>query len=529
MNGQNLLMGLSHIDRKFIEESENDMTIRKNDIRKGQCKNVFRKPFLLAAIIALMLFLMGCAAVILLHLDDLRIGEEQYVANMQYQEDGSKIPATEKTKHFICVVGAEGSKNQQALLEWLEFAEAYDPAQYSAGEYQKPEVYCDYPIYCKEMEDFLKDLLNKYGLKPTGNAEIIQAYREYDEELFYELIGIRGVITENPNIRLDFGGCRFNECGNFNASYNAVLADHEFMLTYNYHNKEYFGKNYFIIEDADAAEQWNYICQDGTEVLIVNEKGEDTHILCDREDAFISVTVRNVGPNWDSPGDVMSRQDLEQIAESMDFAIEPNAVSDMDDATKRIAQSREAYENQDRTAIDEENRKQYEENEHHSSYAELIACMRDNEAYFINKKNVGYENFWESMEYTLKDVTDDGEEELILGKNGSIYAIWTIRDGVTNQLEGAYPEGYLCEGNVIEHYSFLDGQPFHFYRQLTNEGYSTKILNVEYHRATGAWVLDESDDGSIQEEISEEKAMEIIDSFVRIELDMTPVKEFPMS
>ena len=48
------------------------------------------------------------------------------------------------------------------------------------------------------------------------------------------------------------------------------------------------------------------------------------------------------------------------------------------------------------------------------------------------------------MEYTLRDVTGDGEEELLLGKNGSIYAIWTIWDGVTEHLEGGYPEGYLC-------------------------------------------------------------------------------------
>ena len=528
MNGKNLLIDLSHIDRKFIEESENDTICTKNSTHKepAQGRKVFRKPLLIAAIVALMLFLMGCAAVILLHLDDLRVGEEEYVANMQYQEDGSKIPATEKTKHFICVVGAEGSKNQQALLEWLEFAETYDPAQYSEGEYQKPEIYCDYAIYNQEMEDFLKALLDKYGLKPTGNAEIIQAYREYDEELFHELLGIQGVVAEKTNISLDFGGCRFNECGNFNASYNAVLDDSEFMLIYNYHNKDYFGKDYFIIEDADTAQQWNYTCQDGTEVLIVNEKGEDTHILCDREDAFISVTVRNVGPNWDSPGDVMTQQELEQIADSMDYTILPHAVSDMETASERIAQSREAYKNQDWSAQEAEQVQEYEENEHHASYAELIICMRDNEEYFTSKKNAGYENFWETMEYTLRDVTGDGEDELLLGKNNNIYAIWTIQDGVTDHLEGGYPEGYLCEGNVMEHYSFLDGQPFHFYRQLTNDGDSKKILDVEYCRAEGTWILD---DGSGREEISEEKAMEIIARFPRIEIDMKPVKEFPMN
>lgn len=68
MNGQNLLIGLSHIDRKFIEESENDMIGTKNSTHKEPVRGrkIFRKPLLMAAIIALMLFLMGCATVVYL-------------------------------------------------------------------------------------------------------------------------------------------------------------------------------------------------------------------------------------------------------------------------------------------------------------------------------------------------------------------------------------------------------------------------------------------------------------------------------
>ena len=61
MNGQNLLIGLSHIDRKFIEESENDTVsgMKGTYEKSGQGRKVFRKPLLIAAIIAMMLFLMG--------------------------------------------------------------------------------------------------------------------------------------------------------------------------------------------------------------------------------------------------------------------------------------------------------------------------------------------------------------------------------------------------------------------------------------------------------------------------------------
>ena len=87
-------------------------------------------------------------------------------------------------------------------------------------------------------------------------------------------------------------------------------------------------------------------------------------------------------------------------------------------------------------------------------------------------------------------------------------------------------EGYLCEGNVFENYGFLDGQHFHFYHQLTEEGRIMKTLQVEYSRAVGAWYLEDSVG---RKEISEEEAMEIVAGFPRIELDMSPVKDFPMN
>lgn len=526
MNGKSLLIDLSHIDRKFIEESEWEMISGDRVFWPG--KKLRRKPMLVAALIALMLLLMGCAAVLLMHLDDLRIGQEQYIANMQYREDGSKIPASEKTRNFICTVGAEGSKTQQALMEWMEFREQCN-IQMNAEDYEKPDIYMDYPVYSEAMEEKLKDILNRYGLKPTGAAVIFQMQ---DEALFTETTGVENVVKENSSVETEFGGARVNACGNFNVSYNAFYTRTEdgnsycFMMNYNYHDKDYFGSTYFTIEDADAVQQWNYTTSHGAEVLIVNEKGEDTHILCDRADAFLDVTVRNVGENWDSPSDVMSRQDMEEIADALNFTLTTAEIPDMDQLTARLEESRINYDNQDLTEFYEARKREYEANECKSSFAELIACMRDNEAYFTGQKNAAYEDFWETAEYTLQDVTDDGENELLLGKNGSIFAIWTMKDGVTHHLEGGYPEGYLCEGNVFEHYTFLDGQPFHFYRQLTNGGYSAMILNIGYHRAVGAWLLEKPD--SEPEQISEEEAMKIIDSFIRIEMDMKPICGFPL-
>ena len=56
MNEKNLLIGLSYIDRKYIEEAEE---------ASFPVRRPLKKPILIAALIALMLFLMGCAWIVM--------------------------------------------------------------------------------------------------------------------------------------------------------------------------------------------------------------------------------------------------------------------------------------------------------------------------------------------------------------------------------------------------------------------------------------------------------------------------------
>lgn len=67
MNGKNLLIGLSYIDRKYIEESEQDIPVKKaitpaRNQRTARSKRLStKKIWLIAAVIALTLLLVGCA------------------------------------------------------------------------------------------------------------------------------------------------------------------------------------------------------------------------------------------------------------------------------------------------------------------------------------------------------------------------------------------------------------------------------------------------------------------------------------
>lgn len=538
MNGKDLFRGLNNVGNDLIENAEYGQfpSDVKNKGETGyQGIRRIRKPVLVAAMVALMVLLMGCA-VLLLHLEDLRIGEETYTDNMRYAEDGSKIPATEKVKQFISIVGAEGSKNHLAMQEWMDFKKSYDPdgsLRREAGGFEKPARYNNYvDVYTQEMLDKIDEICQKYDLKLEGDAAIFQ---QGVADLFAQVTGIPSVVNENSDMQVEFGGARVTECGNFNASYQAVLKNPEtcqeysFNLIYDYRDKAYFSSAYLIIEDAEAVQQWNETLPDGTEVLIASDKGGDAYILCDREDAFVNVTIRNVGWNWDSPGDVLSREDFGLIAKALNFSLKPKPVENMAQLQVQMEEMYQAREDQGEDPAEAERRRQlYEENEHHESYGDLICRIRDNESYFVNSCNVAYENFWDTMEYTLLDVTGDGAEELILGRDGHIHEIWTVRDGKTARVTSSHYEGYLCQGNVYEDYVFLDGKPYHFYSRIDTDGYVERLLDVEYDATCGSWMLDEFPGETAPQPISEERAMEIIGTYVRIPLDMKPVSEYPV-
>ena len=68
MNGQEIFLGLSYISRKYIEEAETE-TVSGG---AGKAHRI-RRPFLLAAVIALLLLLVGCAAVYVLKMEHVKI------------------------------------------------------------------------------------------------------------------------------------------------------------------------------------------------------------------------------------------------------------------------------------------------------------------------------------------------------------------------------------------------------------------------------------------------------------------------
>ena len=348
MNGKNILIGLSYIDRKYIEESEEDM--RPEKAAPNPKRVPARRIWLIAAVIAMLLMLVGCGVAYALHLQSLKIGEEVYTQNMRYEKDGSTVPRTEKIMQYISVAGPEGSKNQLAAQEWMDFRQSYDPDQSlrkAAGDFRKPAEYNSYDAYTADMLNKIDEICDKYGLKLAGD---IAVYQGNDISVLEQILDFNSVVKQDSGLKVEFQGARIAQCGDFDSFYNATLTSQDatqefsFMLTYDYHDKAYFCTRYLIIGDGENVQQWNETLPDGTNILIVNDKGGDAYILCDREDAFINITIRNVGAEWANPGDVMTRGDMKLIAQALDYSVKPNPVEDMAALQKQLEEVRQSQE-----------------------------------------------------------------------------------------------------------------------------------------------------------------------------------------
>jgi len=538
MNGKELLTDLSYIDRKLIEESETGAIGGKSK------KTVFKKPLLIAAILTLMVFLLGCA-VVALHLEDLRIGQRPYRQSARYNEAGEKIPATEGVQDVISLQGIEGSANHQAAQEWFQFRQSYDPEhKLWSKDFTAPPEYDSYGAYTQEMVDKLAEICQKYDLRPLGRG-VTDQYADW--EMVQTALGIDGFLKDGAKAEARYDGGSFSESGNFNLYFYMTLTDpestleDELFVSYSYRGKAYFD-NRFAAVDLEKAQQWNLTLEDGTTLLIVADD-EQSHILCDRPDAFISIYLPTVWDRLDGTEGTICREDIERVAKAIDFSIQTRPVEDMDWVIARVEENVAAQENwTEDPAVTAERKRVFEENERKDSYAELIAQIRDNEEYFTTRGSgsfVAYQDFWETKAYALMDVTGDGEDELLLGQDGSILAIWTMEDGKTNYLQGTNATGNLCEGNVFRHYELVDGAPYYLFTDLADDG--ALIANVEYWRSEDCWYHEDyraqreareagtatSTGSTPRVAITEEEANEIVQSYTIIPVEMKPVKDFP--
>lgn len=505
MNGKDLLTGLSHISRKYIEESEQDMPFIQKEVSTGTRMNI-RKPLMLAAILALMLFLMGCAVVVM------------RLQHLTIQKETTDVPpvtfANGTERNLISVQGYVGSTPYQAFWEWQEFLNTYDTdgsILAVSDDFQKPEEYFSYSCYSQEMVDKLAEICEKYDLEPLSKPWF------YDRaEDVFEAVGIKSVFAETAQAEPQgISGYCYKD-GSFSLEGDMQLTgNRNELVSFDYRSvqKTSFDGVSRSIGDVNSYDQWNYTMRDGTTVLLALRQDSGL-IIVDREDSFVTVAALGVFANGYSFGDVPNeRAFLEAFCEAFDFRYQTQPVDPgKADALYQARLERKAKEDHlhvSGSLIDPV---------YLSSYAGWID-------YMVNEQK------YQDLEYALVDVNGDGVDELLLrcvnhhkynGDENSFFSLVTKENGeVRRIMEGG--NSFLCKGNVIE----IDWGNGHSYSTMDMIAESHFIVTIDYYEQNHQWTRRDAEYHEAVD-ITEEEAQAIIAQYPRMDIDFKSVEEFPL-
>lgn len=477
-----------------------------------------RRTLLIAAVVALMLLLVGCAVIYVLRMQDMKVGEYRFYVPTEYDENGNVIPV--ESQEPITLLSLQGT-NMEALAEWVAFTNTYDQdlsvaheadmAAKAGSPWDIPENYqLTYGCYSQEMVDKLNEIVEKYDLK------LLSSYiplNYYENSVLLNSLGLNGLVYANPNVQVEYWDGDFHLEGTFdlNMYISMDMGDWKWergSASFRYSLKDYFDSLTGCMLESIDYTQWDYTRKDGEKVLLVLSEGT-ARIYANLPDAFISISLDPV--IWvDGEKVPMTQTALEQFAELFDLSVKPQPTT-MEQVEKQKADAQAQYE------------------------AERAAARAEHEAMYA----AGYKEFVEyrletvpnpeNVSYVLYDVNGDGVEELIIGgldilsmKDGQSYKYFDLTNtGVI------FPHFQPCEGNVFEVYCEDLGMYQHYFYQANAESASF-ITGVSYDAPDDAWYL-HSKDGAYTEnrqQITEEEAQNILDSYTRVEFRWLPLKRF---
>lgn len=339
MNGQEIFLGLSYISRKYIEEAETET------VSGGAGKvHRIRRPFLLAAMIALLLLLVGCAAVYVLKMEHVKIssGTDQRdysLVDGVYVKDPHTVDTT-----TLSMAGLKGSNAYKACADFYAYETELRASASASG---------DWAGYDDAINAKAQELAEQYGLKPEGQPLTFRTTRNLCNALGVERF-VRN--SQDVSIDVDQGFCR--DSGNFFVLLRfAFPEDQGYEVTYTsgalyWNRQDTFSREYFTLEDRGDWVERNYTTSAGNTVLILTSPSQERgYIICDRGDALMTVWL-DANPELlsEDAGVVsaeyqhMTEKQLNMVADALDFAIQPN-IPTQADVDAQAAPPQEATQN----------------------------------------------------------------------------------------------------------------------------------------------------------------------------------------
>ena len=419
MNANELLDAIGNARSHYVMQAQ--------EHRSGQRKTPRRIPgrrlLLIAAIIAMMLLLVGCVAYVL-GLQNLFIGT--FDVDVGWGET--------EPRDFLSMQGYADSPNYQANKEWQEFLHTYDPdgtllKQADSSGYMPPADYESYLCYTQEMIDKIDEICEKYGLEPLGPATLVQSGWEIFMDL--NLPSLPGVFSENnvpagydlqsgyyyPDGTFQFSGC---------ITMTGEDAPWRYPIDFTYRSvqKTSFDGVSHTVHVVSDFDQWEYTVLDGTTVQLALSP-DTAFLLADTEDYFVTISTHST-----RAGDVllgeqqMSRTCWEAFADLFGFTYSPQ-----DPTAETIPEPTQ---------------------ETLSTSGEVLGTTFLSYSDYINSWLQAVTVHPEAITYALQDLNGNGTPELIVRGEETILEIVTTVDGVTSSVLGGFTEMNLCEGNIVE-------------------------------------------------------------------------------
>lgn len=391
------------------------------------------RTLLIAAIISLLLLLVGCAVVYVLQLQDMKLSETTVSEPAWSGPGGEYVPATEYTVTELSLQGYSESPEQQAMLEWQAFTDTYDPDGTLLDENNFNEsgipsqFYETYNCYTFEMMDKLQEILNKYNLQPLG---AIQHFDYWEQELFYRALQMKPLISVDAD---RMAGYFFPE-GSFKAEIRYTLpGDESRLATYVYVNGDYFYPYSAVIRNIDQWKQWHYTAADGSDLLLSTYENR-LNIICRTGNDWIHIETENFlgyDPN-NIPDKPMTKELAEQIAELFNYQPSPQLCTAED-----VAGLRADYPAPERkpdfladSSMDLETGWRWFINEYGDSLESYVQHILD---YTGNEKEYN-DTRGDLLDYCFVDLDNDGQQEMLLryrdtGRYWQIVKIFTPPHG----------------------------------------------------------------------------------------------------
>ena len=527
MNPMDIMKGLNGIKDGFVMDAQ--------DFRQGKRKVrhiPHKKLGLIAAIIALALLLVGCTVVYVLRLQDMAFGQDtQEVLGSGVQD-----------RTLLSLQGVKGTPGYQATKEWHEWLKTYDPDDriYHSQEAFSEDFgddYYAYNLYTREMKDKLDEICDKYQLNLLGKM-----YVDPDEAAACKALGIQGILRSDARAQTNFGSVRYYADGSFTVGGKMTLETqvwpYEEIVTFSCCRKDSFSDLYGSVGPEGTYEEWTYTTTQGVDVLLVleqrNAMNQQIFLMADRGEYVFTFHALEYDRAW-------TREALEAYAEAFDFTIQP----------QRVHQEALAQTQQRREEADEEIAQDFDKKAHFYSDLGYDARIKSRMEFITHPSQLGF---------CLMDLNGDGAEELIVGENGYIIAIYTKRDDGTQYIMSptiAYPSVvyesysyvsgmgfglggsatymYLCADNVIANvfvctdgsvaYHFVKGENGNFVWDKSIVHYTE---NSEYYRGN-AWVLYPESPAYGSVPSTEAEFNEILSSHPRLPITLTPITQYPLA